>query len=337
VLGDVLRTDPDADVRAEALRRLVGLAAETADAGVARDVVAQLVEGGHSRELVVVARDSAAADVKAVVVEALTDSRALGAISRQATDGPTRLLALSRLSDSDELCQVALRSEYTDSAVGALGRLIDPSSIAAVAQRARNKVAMRKARARERLLEEALRAVPPPATQSATMSLEDRQRARVAGRGGRRPGRGEDPAIVEASVTRLRVAWAELQADTDVDVTLQERFDNALESIREATAARAAERQAEEDRQREREQEAADRVAVCEAIETLVGDGALDRFAELKVRWDGLPPLTGDYSATLTRRFQDACRRFEERERRRGLAAVAAERLDTLPPSSNSW
>jgi len=170
LLGDVLRTDPDSDVRAEALRRLVGLAAETSDTETARAVVAQLVDAGHSRELVVVARDSAHADVKAVVVEAVTDSRALGAISRQATDGPTRLLALSRLSDADELCQVALRSEYTDSAVAAFGHLIDPGSIAAVAQRARNKVAMRKARARERLLEDALRAVRPAPAQAPTMS-----------------------------------------------------------------------------------------------------------------------------------------------------------------------
>src|SRR5688572_8829001 len=50
VLGDLLRTDPDADVRAEALRQLVGLAAETADENVAREVVRQLAEAGRSKE-----------------------------------------------------------------------------------------------------------------------------------------------------------------------------------------------------------------------------------------------------------------------------------------------
>src|SRR5262245_13784680 len=99
LLGDVLRTDPDTDGRAEAQRRLVGLAAETSEPDVAKSVVSQLVEAGLSRELVVVARDSKNADVKAVVVGALTDSHSLGAISRQATDGPTRLLALARISD----------------------------------------------------------------------------------------------------------------------------------------------------------------------------------------------------------------------------------------------
>ena len=139
------------------------------------------------------------------------------------------------------------------------------------------------------------------------MSNADRQRAASVVAEAEALVAAEDPTLVEAGVTRLRVAWAELQADTDVDAALQGHFDNAIEAVREATAARAAEREAEEERRREREQEAADRVALCEAIETLDGDGALDRFAELKVRWDGLPPLTGDYSATLTRRFQDAC------------------------------
>src|SRR5204863_559821 len=119
---------------------------------------------------------------------------------------------------------VALRSEYTDSAVAAFGRLIDPATIAAVAQRARNKVAMRKARARERLLEEALRAVRPVPGPTVTMSPEDRQRAASLVAEAEALVAADDAALVEAGVTRLRVAWAELQADTDVDAALQEHF-----------------------------------------------------------------------------------------------------------------
>ena len=57
---------------------------------------------------------------------------------------------------------------------------------------------------------------------------------------------------------------------------------------------------------------------------------AIDRIAELKVQWDGLPPMPSEYAASLTRRFQDACRAFEDRERRRMLAQAAAGRLETL-------
>ena len=55
-------------------------------------------------------------------------------------------------------------------------------------------------------------------------------------------------------------------------------------------------------------QEQADRVAICEEIWRSSGAGAADRIAELKVRWDSLPPMPSEYAASLTRRFQDACR-----------------------------
>jgi hypothetical protein len=74
----------------------------------------------------------------------------------------------------------------------------------------------------------------------------------------------------------------------------------------------------------------ADRLAICEEIEGLSGPEAVDRIAELKVRWDSLPPMPSEYAASLTRRFQDVCRAFEDRERRRMLAEAAAARLQTL-------
>ena len=76
--------------------------------------------------------------------------------------------------------------------------------------------------------------------------------------------------------------------------------------------------------------EQADRVAIVAEIEQLAGPDALDRIAELRVRWDGLPPMPSEYAASLTRRFQDASRTFEDRERRRVLAEAAAGRLETL-------
>ena len=48
------------------------------------------------------------------------------------------------------------------------------------------------------------------------------------------------------------------------------------------------------------------------------------------MRWDGLPPMPSEYAASLTRRFQDASRAFEDRERRRLLAEAAVGRLETL-------
>ena len=47
VLGDIARTDPDEDVRAEAIRGLAGLAAETEDVAHATTVVQQLLALGR--------------------------------------------------------------------------------------------------------------------------------------------------------------------------------------------------------------------------------------------------------------------------------------------------
>ena len=146
VLGDIARTDPDEDVRAEAVRGLAGLAAETEDLAQAGEVVRQLVALGRMKEVVLIARDGATAEVRAAVVDLLDDARSLGSISRHAQDGATRLRALARLTDPEEVLGVALKSEHTDAAVAALERISDPEALGAIAQRARNKVAARRAR-----------------------------------------------------------------------------------------------------------------------------------------------------------------------------------------------
>ena len=120
VLGDIGRTDPDEEVRSEAVRGLAGIAAETEEVGQAMDAVRQLMVLGRAKEIVLVVRDSSSADVRASVVDVLDDQRSLGAISRQAQDSATRLRALARMSDEEEVFSVALKAEHTDTAVAAL-------------------------------------------------------------------------------------------------------------------------------------------------------------------------------------------------------------------------
>jgi hypothetical protein len=139
-----------------------------------------------------------------------------------------------------------------------------------------------------------------------------------------------DPAEAETELARIRLAWAELGADTEIETAFAERFESASEAAREAISERQLERQAEQIRAEAAAREQADRLRVVQEIEELEGAGAEDRIAELKVRWDALPPIPQEYAVSLTRRFQDACRAFEERERRRMLAQAAAGRLQTL-------
>jgi hypothetical protein len=129
LLGEIARTDPDDDVKAEAVRALAGLGAEASEPATALDVVSQLAAARRNREIVVVVRENANADVRRAIVERVDDARSLGSISRHAADSGTRLLALGRLADAEELLNVALKAEHTDVAVAALERISDVDAL----------------------------------------------------------------------------------------------------------------------------------------------------------------------------------------------------------------
>ncbi|HEY1302122.1 MAG TPA: DUF349 domain-containing protein [Vicinamibacterales bacterium] len=327
-LGDIAKTDPDEEVRAEAVRGLAGMAAETSDAARAADAVRQLVALGRNKEVVVVARENGSAGVRAAVIDLIDDVKSLGSVSRHAPDGVTRLHALSRLHDADEILNVALKSDHTDVAVSALERIEVPDALSAIAQRGRNKVAARRARTKLRQIEEA--AQPSPEAPVVRLSPEDRRKALDLCHRAESLVATTDPDEASAGFAQIRLGWAELQADVEIDSALSQQFDSACDAVREAIEIRRQERAAEDERQRAVAREQADRVAIVAEIEQLSGPEAADRIAELRVRWDGLPPMPSEYAASLTRRFQDASRAFEDRERRRLLADAAAARLETL-------
>ncbi len=328
VLADIARTDPDEDVRAEAVRGLAGLAAEADEAPQAIDAARQLLALGRTKELVLVARDSSSAAVRSGIVDLVNDQKVLGSISRHARDGGTRLQALARLTDPGEILNVALKAEHTDAAVGALERIDSHDALADVSQHARNKVAGRRARARLKAMAEA--AAPVAESGTVRMAADDRARALAILHRAEALVAMADPDEAAEVLASVRLSWAELQADVEVDAALLQQFEAAGDAAREAVAERQQERAAERERAEALAREQAERVAICAEIEELSGPGAPDRIAELKVQWDALPPMPSEYGGPLTRRFQAACRAFEDRDRRRVLAEAARGRLETL-------
>src|SRR5262249_13697697 len=202
-----------------------------------------------------------------------------------------------------------------------------PDALSAIAQRGRNKVAARRARTKLRQIEEAAQPSPEAPVR---LSPEDRQKAVDLCRRVESLVAMTDPDEASTGLSQARLAWAELQADVEIDPALSQQFESASDAVREAIEVRRQERAADDERQRAVAREQADRVAIVAEIEQLSGPEAADRIAELRVRWDGLPPMPSEYAASLTRRFQDASRAFEDRERRRLLADAAAARLETL-------
>ena len=251
VLGEIARTDPDEDVRSEAIRGLAGLAAETTEPDLASDVVRQLTMLGRLKEVVVVARENSSPLVRGAVVDLIDDSKSLGSVSRHAQDASTRLRALARLTDPDEILNVALKAEHTDSAVSALDRIQDPAALSAIAQRGRNKVAARRARTKLREADEVAQlqhetAVRASATDRAkALDLVHQAEALVA---------IQDPEAASSSLAAVRLAWAEFQADADVDIdeVAVRQFESASDAVREAIAERRREAAAAVHRARSR-------------------------------------------------------------------------------------
>src|SRR3954471_9491587 len=93
-LAEIAGSDPDEDVRGEAVRGLAGIAADADDGSAATSAIRRLLALGRTREVVVVARASTSAEVRAAIVELLEDQKALGSVSRHAPDAATRLAAL---------------------------------------------------------------------------------------------------------------------------------------------------------------------------------------------------------------------------------------------------
>jgi hypothetical protein len=290
-------------------------------------VARELVGLGRMKEVVAIAREGVTPEVRASALDQLSDAKSLGSVSRHAPDGWTRLRALSRITDMDELVKVAVKSEQTDVAIAALERIADPEALATIAQRARNRVASRRARTKLRSIEEAAQ---PARDESVQLSPDDLARVRDLLARAEGLVALSNPDEASAALATVRLAWAELQADIDLEPGLLGRFDAAADAARESIAERLQERAAEAERARAVAREQAERVAIVREIEELSGANSQDRIAELKVAWDTLPPMSSEYAASLTRRFQDACRAFDDRERRRMLADAAAARLQTL-------
>ena len=273
VLGEIARTDPDEDVRGEAIRGLAGLAAETHEPDRASEVVRQLLMLGRMKEVVVVARENTNPLVRGAVVDLIDDSKSLGSVSRHAQDGSTRLRALARLTDPEEILNVALKGEHTDSAVSALERIQDPAALAAIAQRGRNKVAARRARTKLRETEES---GARGARSSAARMSADRPHARHGAAASRRGAGGDRGPGRSRGLRSRRCAWRGPSFRRTSRSTSRSCASSSPPARRCARPSKSVRREAvaERERQQALEREQADRLAIVVEIEQLAGADA---------------------------------------------------------------
>ena len=324
----VARDDEDEGVRAGAIVGLRHLALEGTDEAVAEAALACLEQ---PRDLVEVATVAALERVAMAALLKLTDVKAIGMVAKRAGHASVRLEALVRVSDPAELANVALKSDHKAVALAALDRLLPPASAAdretlkAVAARARNKATARRAKA-------VLRTLDGEPERPSLEALRQRRLHLCLTVESLTGSELSDGAASELAGARQR--WADLQvlSDRPEDADLARRFLAACEALQVSLARHADARAEEVRRVQERAKAVAARVALCEAVDKINGDAAVQLLDEARLAWTGLAPLdpTAAEGEPLRRRFELACRDCERRHERWKAAYARQRRLEEL-------
>jgi hypothetical protein len=310
-LAALARTDGDEHVRAQALSMLRDIALEAFEGLRESDSLAAVAAIEDAKSLIGVAKNASREATARAALARITDVHALGSIARHAVHESVRRAAFDGLADHGELLGIALNSEFKDPTLAAVGRIADRAELEQIAARAKNKSASKRARAMVREIDERLAA--------------DDQAARDAAA----PTTGAGPDTVEIARTAQEAADRQAsQAQEDADRAESDR------------AAREA-----------RELAARPRAELCERIEKLQGEKALDELEVATAEWEGMPALDDrETHDELMRRFERATRACQKRhaewkdvERRRvrlrelAAAAVAAAALEDLPAARKQF
>jgi hypothetical protein len=331
VLAAAAGNDPDEGIRAQAIARLLAVAVGP-DAGRAERALAAVSD---QKQLADVAMGSPIDAVRTLAIGRVTDLKALSSIARKANDPRVAALAADRIQDPGELINVAAKTDHKDAGVAALERAAsmgspDRDTLEGLASRARNKSVGKRARAMVQALDEA---------EAARRAAVESHQVRLAAALARVEALAASAAHEDArrQLEEAEADWSAVLADAPVDVSQEDRarFAEAVRATREAIAEAEQERAAALELAERLGRIRSQRASICERVEALRGEDALDRLSEARAEWEGLAGpadagLAEDPVTDLIARFEEACRRAAERHANREDASRAHARLDEL-------
>ena len=303
-LAAVARSDADEHVRAQALSMLRDIALEAFEGLGEADSLAAVGAIDDPKTLIGIAKNASRAATSQAALERVTDGHALGSIARHAEHESVRRAAFDRIRDHAELLSVALNSEFKDPTVAAVEQITERAELDQIAARARNKSASKRARAIVREMDERLAA-------------EEKERRDAAGAAA---AAAAVPPVVEPDPAEIAEA-SRRDAERAREDAVRDEADRLARDAREAAAR--------------------PRVELCERIEQLQGEKALDQLEVATAEWEGMPAVEDHQTNDeLTRRFERAARACQKRhaewkdiERRRVRLrelAADAERVAVL-------
>ncbi len=328
VLGRVAASDSVEGLRDAAADRLLALAldASNPEARIAAGLLSDV------RRVSVIAKSTAADDVRAIALSGLKNERALGGVARQARIESTAVAAAARLDSADELLATALNSEHATVALAAFERVLqqgqpgaDVGLLRTIAARAQQKPVARRAKAMLEAIEDAERArrVADEERRSQEVRLCTAAESLT---------RLVDPDRIAAELASLAEARDTLES---MDAAAGQRFDAGIEAARLHLARRRSEIAAAVEEAFRRDEALATREELCQRIETIEGDDVLDQLLSLEQEWARLAPLVGyerevhpiatRFKATAKARRGRLARESALQEARSALEALVAE------------
>ena len=324
LLSEVAREDPDPRVRRAAVAKLMDPAALAAVASSDADEHVRAQALSMLRDIALEAFEGLGEADSLAAVAVIADPKTLIGVARNASREATSQAALARVTDGHALGSIARHAEHESVRRAAFDRIRDHAELLSVALNSEFK----------------------DPTLAAVEQISDRAELdQIAARARNKSASKRARAIVREMDERLA---AEETAARDAAAAIPPVVEPAPAEIAEA-ARKDGERAREDAKRTEadrlardaREAAARPRVELCERIEQLQGEKALDQLEVATAEWEGMPAVEDrQTNDELTRRFERAARACQKRhaewkdiERRRARLrelAADAERVAVL-------
>ncbi len=318
-LARLATAEHDPDLRRELTDELVAIAIAPAET----EVDGALALGGleDPKHISTVAKSSPYGAVRAAALGRVLDPKMLSSVARHAADPQTALDASARVTDPAELLNIALKTDHKEAGLSALARTAEAladgfvrETLDNIATRAKNKSVSKRARAMVQAIDDAATAerLAREQWQQRIDSVVLRLDAVAAAPGA--PGARGQLAETEAQ-------WRAVSAGSgfDVDADGAARFAGLVESTALAIAAIEREHTARRDAAERAEAVRLTRVSICERLEAVQADDAIESVAVAQAEWEGLPAsaLQDAEDDRLRARFEQACQRAAARHENR--------------------
>ena len=307
-LQEVSDRDPNEGLRELAAERaaeiLTAAALSDGDASACQDALTKL---SNPRQLARVATSASHTTIQEAALDRLADDKALADVVRKARVLQIRQQALDKLRDPSLLQSIATSDVDNELALAAVEKISDPDALHAVAQaRAAGKQVRQRAEARFEAL----------VTDDHPVRIEQR-RKRLEELSKQAEELGKDPLSASEKLQEIQAEWDTLVEKTEPEETAKERYQDARQAISDEIARKEKNRLEQERKKAAFEENVAARLALCQKVESLDGETAIEDLRQARIAWQALPPLPSSSEGEdipvedLTTRFEHAVERRE--------------------------